>query len=148
MLAGVLPPVGVFVFPYSNWTWQFVGSLQWCVLDSVQHLWWRVFAKILELLTIFAKTLYHICLAGPKNASVFYWEISRSSCPEVFCKKDILKNFTNVTGKHLRRNLFLNKNAGLWHSNTGVFLRILQNFWEQLFYRTPPVAPLINKKRK
>ena len=27
--------------------------------------------------------------------------ISRSSCPEVLCKKVVLKNFTEFTGKHL-----------------------------------------------
>ena len=29
----------------------------------------------------------------------------RSSCPEVLCKKDVLKNFTKFTGKHLCRSL-------------------------------------------
>ena len=42
---------------------------------------------------------------------------------EVFCKKGILKNFTNFTGKHLYSNLFLIKlrlqKRGF---NTGVFL--------------------------
>ena len=32
---------------------------------------------------------------------------SRSSRPEVFCKKGILKNFTQFTGKHLCQSLFL-----------------------------------------
>ena len=26
---------------------------------------------------------------------------TRSSCPEMFCKKGVLKNFTKLTGKHL-----------------------------------------------
>ena len=33
----------------------------------------------------------------------------RSSRPEVFCKKDVLKNFAKFTGKHLRQSLFFNK---------------------------------------
>ena len=37
----------------------------------------------------------------------------RSSRPEVFCKKGVLKNFTKFTGKHLCQNLFFNKVAGL-----------------------------------
>ena len=37
----------------------------------------------------------------------------RSSHPEVFCKKDVLKNFAKFTGKHLRQSLFFNKVAGL-----------------------------------
>ena len=38
--------------------------------------------------------------------------LSRSSS-EVFCKRDVLKNFTKFTGKHLCQSLFLNEVAGL-----------------------------------
>ena len=31
----------------------------------------------------------------------------RSSCPEVFSKKGVLKNFAKSTGKHLQWSLFL-----------------------------------------
>ena len=59
----------------------------------------------------------------------------RSSLPEVFCKKGVLKNFTKFTGKHLCQNLFFNKVAGLQACNfilkndsgTGLFLWILWN---------------------
>ena len=37
----------------------------------------------------------------------------RNSRPEVFCKKDVLRNFAKFTGKHLCQNHFLNKVAGL-----------------------------------
>ena len=37
----------------------------------------------------------------------------RSSCPEVFSKKGVLRNFTKFTGKHLYQSLLLNKVAGL-----------------------------------
>ena len=52
----------------------------------------------------------------------------RSSCPEVFSKKSVLRNFTNFTGKHLDQSFF-NKVAGLrfWYScfpvNFAKFLR-------------------------
>ena len=36
----------------------------------------------------------------------------RSSRPEVFYKKRVLRNFTKFTGKHLRQSLFFNKVAG------------------------------------
>ena len=36
----------------------------------------------------------------------------RSSFPEVFCKKDNLKNFAKFTGKHVLQNIFSNKVAG------------------------------------
>ena len=39
--------------------------------------------------------------------------INRGSCPEVFCKKGALRNFTKSTGKHLCQSLFLNKVASL-----------------------------------
>ena len=31
----------------------------------------------------------------------------------MFCKKDVLRNFAKITGKHLFNGLFLNKVAGL-----------------------------------
>ena len=37
----------------------------------------------------------------------------RSSLPEVFCKKAVLRNFAKFTGKHLCQSLLSNKVAGL-----------------------------------
>ena len=37
----------------------------------------------------------------------------RSSRPEVFCKKGVLRNFAKFTGKHLCQSLFFNKVADL-----------------------------------
>ena len=37
----------------------------------------------------------------------------RSSRPEVFCKKGVLRKFTEFAGKHLCQSLFFNKFAGL-----------------------------------
>ena len=45
----------------------------------------------------------------------------RSSRPEVFCKKSVLRNFAKFTGKHLRQSLFFNKVAGL------IFATLLKN---------------------
>ena len=42
-----------------------------------------------------------------------YAKLIRSSRPEVFCKKGVLKNFAQFTGKHLCQGLFFNKVAGL-----------------------------------
>ena len=36
---------------------------------------------------------------------------TRSTRPEVFCKKGVLRNFAEFTGKHLCQSLFFNKNA-------------------------------------
>ena len=54
------------------------------------------------------------------------------------CKKGILKNFAKFTGKHLCKSLFFNKLYSKRDPGTGVFLWILRNFLEHLFYRTSP----------
>ena len=38
--------------------------------------------------------------------------MDRSSRPEVFCKKGVLRNFVKFTGKHMCQSLFFNKVAG------------------------------------
>ena len=71
----------------------------------------------------------------------------RTSLSEVFCKKGVLKNFAKLTGKLLCRGLLFNKVTGLIAAT--LLKRRLQNryfpknfakFYEQLFYRTAPVA--------
>ena len=52
----------------------------------------------------------------------------RSIRLEMFCKKGVLRNFINLTGKHLCQSLFFNKVAGLRDSGRGVFLWVLWNF--------------------
>ena len=37
----------------------------------------------------------------------------RSSRPDVFCKKVVLRKFTKFTGKHLHQSLYFNNVAGL-----------------------------------
>ena len=39
--------------------------------------------------------------------------MNRSSRPEVFCEKGVLRNFSKFTGNHLCQSLFFNKVAGL-----------------------------------
>ena len=58
------------------------------------------------------------------SSSFFRKNKNRSCRPEVFCKKDVLRNVGKFTGKHLCQSLFLNKVAGLWKrgSGTGFFL--------------------------
>ena len=51
-----------------------------------------------------------------KKEKIHYFSfpnISRSSRPEVFCKKGVLRNFAKFIGKHQCQSLFLNKVAGL-----------------------------------
>ena len=72
--------------------------------------------------------------------------MDRSSRPEVFCKKSVLRNFAKFTGKHLCQSLFFNKVAGrpatllkktLAQVFSCEFCEISKNTF---FYRTPPVA--------
>ena len=45
--------------------------------------------------------------------NLLFFVSTRSSRPEVFCKKGALSNFAKFTGKHLCQSLFFNKVAGL-----------------------------------
>ena len=76
---------------------------------------------------------------------------NRSSRPEVFCRKGVLRNFAKFTGKHLCHSLFFNKVAGLrpatllkkrlWHRcfpvNFAKFLKtpfLREHLWWLLLY--------------
>ena len=78
------------------------------------------------------------CICYKKSKCLMQWWhywTNRSSRPEVFCKKGVLRNFAKFTGKHLCQSLFFNKVAGF-----SAFLWILHrcfpvNFAN--FLRTP-----------
>ena len=61
----------------------------------------------------------------------------RCSCPGVFCKKGVLKNFTKCTGKDLSRSLFYRvtdlQPRTLSNSGICVFIRTSQKFSGQVF---------------
>ena len=79
----------------------FLGALQLSVKNFEPRLscWWNKSLK-----------LNHFWSILPFYTS---WK-HRNSCPEVFCKKGVLRNFVKFTGKHLRRRLFFNKGDFLW----------------------------------
>ena len=54
----------------------------------------------------------------------------KSSRLEVFCKKDVLRNFAKFTGKYQCQSLFFDENADLW-------LETLLK--KRLWHRFPPV---------
>ena len=70
----------------------------------------------------------------------------RSSRPETFCKKVVLRDFAKFTAKHLCQSLFLNKVAGfikkrLWQWCFPVnFVKFFKNIF---FHRAPLVAASI-----
>ena len=57
-------------------------------------------------------TFLLVCFSLTYKISLYDFIISKSSRPEVFCKKDILKNFAKFAGKHLCKSLFFHKVAG------------------------------------
>ena len=71
-----------------------------------------------------------------KNSSTFllFWAENRSSRPDVFCKKVILRSFAKFTGKQLCQISFLIK-LQTW--GTYDFLWILRNFSEHLRWLFP-----------
>ena len=52
----------------------------------------------------------------------------RSSLPEVFCKKGVLRNFAKFTGKHLCQSFIFNKVTGL-----GSATLLKERFWHRCF---------------
>ena len=62
--------------------------------------------------------------------------MQKQSLTEFFCKKGVLKNFGNSTGKHLCQSLFFNKVAGLKFLRTPFFIEhlwwLLLYMWEKL----------------
>ena len=74
---------------------------------------------------------------------IFY----RSSRPEVFYKKGVLRNLANFTGKHLCQTFFFNKVAGdglqlYWKKTLGQAFscEICEISKNAFFYRIPPAA--------
>ena len=62
------------------------------------------------------------------------WDMQKQP-PEVYFKKDVLRNFAQFIRKHLHQSLFLNEVAGLSLElyqkrdfGSGVFLLVLRNF--------------------
>ena len=46
------------------------------------------------------------CIFSGEDYLCLFWQKGRSSCSWVFCKKGVLRNFVNFTGKHLYQSLF------------------------------------------
>ena len=77
----------------------------------------------------FCRCNYHVNFW--QNFCCWDFRVNRSLeavASEVFCSKDVLRNFTKSTGKHLCQSLFLNKVAGF------------RPFYNTFSYRTPPEA--------
>ena len=63
----------------------------------------------------------------------------RNSRPEVSCKKAILRNFAQFTGKHLRQSLFFNKVAACNFIKKETLAQACNFIKKRLWYRCFPV---------
>ena len=68
-------------------------------------------------------------ISDPDILQIFHKKsVSRSSRPEVFCKKGVLRNFAKITVKHPCQSLFFNKVAGLRTANL-----LKERLWHKCF---------------
>ena len=118
----------------------------------MKNRWFYSFKEATRTLQATLKTQRHICfflifgVSHSVNITEFITNI-RSSLPEKFCKKGVLRNFAKFTGKHLYQILFLNKVAGLacnFIKKESLAQVLSCEFCEfsknTFFYRTPQVA--------
>ena len=66
-----------------------------------------------NILSVFFRALLFLFPIKLTKVIIKMYPVSRSSRPEVSCKKDFLRNFTKLTGKHLCQRHFFNKVVGL-----------------------------------
>ena len=65
----------------------------------------KLFSVLPVVLCIYSNTHFWVFAYGGNHSF-------RSSHPNVFCKKGVLRSLTKFTGKHLHQSLFFNKVAG------------------------------------
>ena len=120
-----LNPLSASLTKWSNTLKQFVGNLPTNLLS--------VFDRFVGLALKGLKSIRKIKTKKLQKQSPRVY--CRSSHPELFCKKGVIRNFAKFTGKHLCQSLFFNKVSGLRPANLSkrgsgkdVFAWILRNF--------------------
>ena len=106
----------------------------------------RVFRKVLSILVSESKQISMLQLISYFNEVNFFLIEFRSSRPEMFCRKGVLRNFAKFTENHLCRSLFFNKDL---RPATLLKKRLLAQVFSceyceisknKFFYRATPVA--------
>ena len=87
------------------------------IRNNILYLWPKIWDRSHSVVCIIDKrNCKIICVLEPiESTSSFRENITnnRSSHPQVFCKKGVLKNSTKFTGKYLCQRFFFDKVAGL-----------------------------------
>ena len=87
----------------------------------------KLFNSLFEKAANFPQTfLYNFLHVKPLRrlfSKIFLRDLVTSRCSrlEVFCRKDVLKNFAKFTGKHLCKSLFFNNVAGCFWTSQFIF---------------------------
>ena len=88
------------------------------------------FPKICTNWCVVLKVLGRNCSSTIDSCDLHWLSSYRSSRPEVFCKKGVLRNLAKFIEKHLCQRLFFNKAAGLRHRSQVIFKKSL---WHRCF---------------
>ena len=89
-------------------------------IESPAHITFSTSSIISHILASVSdkETQWEISNVGLSDQQLIYCTRNRSSCPEVLCKKGVLRNFVKLTGKHLCQSLFFNNVTGLRPATT------------------------------
>ena len=92
------------------------------------------------------RLLLNMCYLVYYHQKLPFGVIFRSSRPEVFCKKGVLRNFAKFTGKHLCQSLFQSCRSHAWNFIKKetlaevFFCEFCENSKSTFSYRIAPVA--------
>ena len=89
-----------------HWVDRGIGKMRYWYDNNVFFLGFVVYVVFESQITCFNQ---HSVINFVKHTVIV--ERKRSSCPEVFCKKRVLRNSVKFTGKHLYQRLFFNEFA-------------------------------------
>ena len=120
-------------------------QLQWRIQNPFEHLRWSVLIfTLLELLELLDLLYWISIFLNLIFICIYKWFSNdlRISCPEMLCKKGVLRNFAKRTGKYLCQSLFfLIKLQAEAQPEAQVFSCKFCEISKNTFsYKTPPVA--------
>ena len=113
---------------------------KWLLLGLIQNVWKVPVKLLLYMLADILQPVPEISSLTEVFYKKVFWDAShipelntKTSHPEVFCKKRVIKSFTKFAGKHLSLSPFLIKLKAWRPATFFCILRILRNFQESFF---------------